>query len=228
MGTQQLILYTVVSLVVGVVLFLMFSVQQRGQEASMDATQYRAAKQGMLNLVEMVEQDFKNVGSYMYWDENASRFVAETSEPPNETAIRSDGVEREEVENGYHYTFEFHAQVDSTRPPAVVRYEWMPMDRVVTLENGTERELYRVERYVDGDLSGTSENMVTSMDVELRPDTTGAANTIFNPEDTRQIDVSITAVSPLGRGKFIEQSIFESAYRPRAMAIDIDQLGGSN
>ena len=229
MGTQEMILYAVITLIAGTVMLLLFTVQDRGQRASVDATQYRAAKIGTLNLVQMIEHDFRNIGATMHYDENQARFVSnhwyETENGsgyvPNPMelsyAIPAPGLTVDEEGN---HAFRFRAQVDRDEPPKVVRYEWGPTGESVTLNDGTERDLYRVARYVDGSLSGSSESMVTSMKVDLHA---GAGSEIENAWDARRIDVEISAVSPLGQGELIEQTLFRSSYRPVAMTIG-DQM----
>lgn len=215
MGTQQMILYTVATLIVAFVFFILFGVQRRSGEAAIDATRYRAAKQDMLNLVEAIEQDFKNIGSYMYWD--GTRYVAETLDPSD--AIEPGWYDSTAVAGGYRYWFQFRAQTDSLEPPNTVRYEWEPIeDETVTLESGEERQLYKVERRVDGTLDGSS-NTITEMDIELLPDTSDGVPTVFNLEDTRIIRVSLAGVSRLGKGDLVEETRFDAVYRPVPMII---------
>jgi hypothetical protein len=214
MGTQQMIYAVTASVIGGLVLLTMFWVQRRGQEASIDAVQYRSAKSSVLSLVEIMERDFQNMGAHMYW--NGTTFIGVTEDPA--AVIENTWYDSTAVPGGMRYMFQFRSQPDSLQAPALIRYEWEPIDgESVTLENGTVRPLFEIRRFAGGTLS-YSERTITEFDLEILPDTV-AHPLLVNMEDARIFKVELQAISPLGKGDTVEETRFAATYRPTAMTI---------
>lgn len=215
MGTQEMIYAAVASLIAGLVLLTMFYVQRRGQEASIDAVQYRAAKTTMLSLVEIVERDFQNMGAHMYWD--GTNFVGVAEDPAD--VIENTWYDSSAVPGGMQYTFQFRSQTDSLQAPVLIRYEWEPIDgETITLEDGTVRQLYEVRRLdAAGDIT-YRDRMITEFDLDIQPDT--VINPILiNLDLARVFKIRVQGISPLGKSQTVEETRFDATYRPVAMTI---------
>lgn len=214
MGTQEMIYAAVASVIAGLILLTMFYVQRRGQEASVDAVQYRAAKMSMLSMVEIVERDFQNMGAHMYW--NGTNFVAVTMDPAD--VIENTWYDSSAVPGGMQYTFQFLSQTDSLQPPGLIRYEWEPIDgESITLKDGTVRPLYEVRRYAGGALS-YNDRLITEFDLDILPDTVHTP-ILTNLEEARIFKIRVQGISPLGKGETVEETRFDATYRPVAMTI---------
>ncbi|NNF04185.1 MAG: hypothetical protein HKN17_06940 [Rhodothermales bacterium] len=217
MGQAEMIFAVLATVVAGVLLFAAYTVQKGGQDAAIDATQYRAAKIKMMDFAEVMQRDFGNMGSHMYRNAGGS-FTGAIVQPDDaiengwfsETPASTPG----EVQ-GF---FQFISQPDSTSPPVTVRYEWAPIDgETITLNDGTTEQLYRVDRLLNGNPGGRND-LVTEFEIALLTDTSNVP-ILFNLDRARVIDVRMKAISPLRKGEYIEETIFESTYRPVAMTI---------
>ena len=213
MGTQQLILAAIASVIAGLVLLTMFAVQEKSQIAAVDAIQYRTSKSNMLSTVEILERDFSNYGANLH--RVGTGYIGERLHPN----VINDNFfyDSTAVTDGMRYELEFLSQPDSLQPFGLIRYEWEPSGAVVTLDNGTDRHLYRLERYFDGNLTFTNERL-TDLKLDVLPDTT-LMPAIVNPVDIRLFKVRVRGVSPLGKAETIEETRFDATYRPVAMTM---------
>ncbi len=192
---QSWIGYLTAVVIAGFVLLLLFTVQEEGQRASLDALQYRQAKKGTLELTRMLELDFKNIGA--------------GTRAPNASIVTFDTLASPRV-------FAFWAQEDSTHildpvnwDSNLVRYEWQTLE-YVELERGTV-PVYDVTRLVDGAVTGSSTDIVTKLEIHLLDADSTTAATLA---DTRQIVVSVRGVSPLGVGDYLEETLWNTVFRP--------------
>jgi len=215
MGTQQMILLVAATVIAGIALFVLASVQERGQEAAVDAVQYAAAKEDLHNVVDMLERDLRNMGASMYFDAGGCNCWVGASVDPT-TVLQPGWYDSTIVAGGQLYTLQFVTQIDSTAPPVGVVYTWEPTGETVTLRNGTVRARQRLERRIGGTLSGVS-NDVSLLRLRLRQPESEPG--MVNLSDTRVIDVTLRTVSPLGMGAVIEETRFDATYRPVGMAI---------
>jgi hypothetical protein len=215
MGTQQMILLVAAAVIAGVALFVLASVQERGQDAAIDAVQYASAKEDLHNVVDMMERDLRNLGASMYFDAGGCNcWVGASLNPTN--VIQPGWYDSTNVAGGRRYTLKFYTQSDSTSPPDTVRYVWRPAGSTVTLRDGTVRTIQILERFQGGILTGWSDD-VSLLRVRLRQDETEPG--MINLSDTRVIDVSLRTISPLGMGEVIEETRFDARYRPVGIAI---------
>lgn len=192
---MQMILDLVVATVIaGTILLITLAVEFRGQQASVAATQYQAAKKGILSAVEWLEQDMNNLGSGFSPATDAIQHLDTTSSP------------RE---------FSFYARTDSATATAqLVTYEWEASESVV-LENTsppTQVPLYEFRRFIDGALAGTTPATFTKFDIHLLD--RDSVSVTANLEDTRQVFVELAAISPLTKGSFMEQTRWNAVFRP--------------
>ena len=185
----------------------LFAVQLRTQETSVDSTQYRAAKKSAVDVVRMIEHDFKNLGS----QHPGSGVPLHTL--PGGAAF---GIASIPDTTGSPRTFQFYSIPQRGQPPRVIRYEW-ETDGTVTLRDGTTRDTYRFTRTVDGTVDGRSAGTLTQLSFNLLED---AGNAITNVSNTRQIFVELRAISPLGKGTTIEETRWTGTFRPPALTIE--------
>lgn len=185
----------------------LFTVQLRSQDVSMESTQFRAMKTSVLNAIQIIEADMKNLGSRHPGNSSISTFALPAGaafgirNPPDTTsALR---------------TFEFYGQPAHTQPPSLIRYEWEAVG-AQTLPNGDSVDVYNFRRFVDGRPDGEVRDALTHLSFTLLED---AGNTITDLENTRQIYVELRAVSPFGPGRTIQETHWSTVFRPRGLAI---------
>lgn len=182
--------------ITGFVILILGTVSFRGQSASIDSTQYFAQKRMLLDLVQMVERDFSNIGS--------------GGTAPGTAVISFDTL-------GTVKNFTFRARPDSIAvpnfiltAPSTIRYEWQQAG-TVALRTGNVTT-YTLRRLVDGNLAGSSTGYITSFDIDFfAPGGTPVAATV---DSMRVVRLDVAAVSPLGRGNNIEQSRWTKVFRP--------------
>ena len=183
--------HAVAFLVAAAILFTIVGLQLRGQRAAIDTSQYYNSKEGAQALLELVEQDFHNLGAGML---DPSR------------AILPVGAQ----------SFQFYGQTDLSVPDSqLVSYTWTETG-TVSLESG-EVDTYRVTRTVDGAATATSFDSVTDFSITLRDEDLLVITDDTNPAQlarTRRIDVSATAVSQFGVGETIEETRWFRNIRP--------------
>ena len=196
------------AMIAGVVLLIVLSLKIRGEQTSIDAAQFRAAKIGTLSIVEAIERDFTNIGS---------------QRPDLDLAPENSFVAWDTL--GVPAYLVFWAQTDSLEGAKRVCYAWQEMpEKTVHLESG-ETPLIQVERKVDvgancsgGELAGMSTNMITHFEIHLLPDDSLTVTTITNlngPDaDVKRVLVRLRAVSPFGPGDAVEETRWEKMFRP--------------
>ena len=150
MGTQQMILLIAATVIAGIALFVLASIQDRSADAAVDAVQYASAKEDLHNVVDMMERDLRNMGASMWFDAvGCDCWVGASLDPIN--VIEGTWYDSAAVAGGTWYRLKFYTQTDSLSPPDTVRYVWRPspLGGTVTLRNGTVRTLQhaRPERF---------------------------------------------------------------------------------
>lgn len=194
MGTQNWIAQMLALVVAGVVIFIIAAVTLRVQRGSIATTQYQAAKTNQIDLVGLMDRDFRNIGS------SYPNYVLD----PENAIIAFDSA------NG---VFAFWAQTAPGSPPDSIRYEWT--------ESGTVRvdtgyvTAYAVERKVNGVFSGGSAGAVTRFDLRLLNDDGTPTGVLA---DTRQLEVNLSIISSLGSSEFVETNDWQTVIRPTALA----------
>lgn len=182
--------------VAGMVIFIIASVNIRVQQSAISAVQFRAGKTETVDLMSLIDRDFRNIGS---------------NYPNYELPIDSAIVGLDTTSNPRY--FEFRGQKEEGLPPQTIRYEWSPIGTVIVQD--TVRTAYQVQRYVDGNLSAGSSGTVTRFDVGLL---TSDGLPIASPAEVRQIRVGLSVVSGLGKSSTIEQTDWNTIIRPIALA----------
>ncbi len=214
MGIQQMILLVAASVIAGIAIFVLASVQERGQDAAVDAVQYASAKQDLHNVVDMLERDLRNMGASMYFDATCDCFVGASMAP---TSVLQPGwYDSTAVAGGLRYTLRFMAQTDPNAAPEAVEYIWEPTGQTVTLRNGTVRTVQSLERRIAGAVTGRSDD-ITLLRLRLREPEWEPG--MVNLSDARVIDLTLRTISPLGMGDAVQETRFDATYRPVAMSI---------
>jgi hypothetical protein len=192
---QNLIAYSVTILVAFVILMIIMTVNLRVQQTAIATTQYQASKISQADLVEMMDRDFRNIGSsYPNYALDPTTAII---------AFDSTGV------------FSFWAQTERGMPPATVQYDWAESG-TVRLDSGYV-PAYSISRTVDGNPAGGSSGSVTNFGLRLL-DSNG--NPVAVLSDTRQIDVDLSIVSSLGSSSLVETNDWRTVIRPAALAQD--------
>ena len=174
-----------------IVILIIATTQFRSRDASIDATQYAAAKTRVLAIAEAVERDFSNLGSGVDSVKYAIMGLDTTS------TIKF---------------FQFAGQTVQGDPTVrTIRYQWSQTGSVY-LANNAAIPTYTIERRIDGNISGTSMSTVTGFEIDLM--TADSSVVISNYADTRIIGVLLSAVSPLGVNTEIEQTRWRKVFRP--------------
>lgn len=188
---MQFIIDHITGVVVAATVLLVLAVTQfRGRDASIDATQYSAAKTRVLAIAEAIERDFSNIGSGM----DSVKYAIVGLDTTSSTKY-----------------FEFAGQTIQADPTVrTIRYQWT--------QTGTKElaagqvPTYTIQRIIDGSVSGSSLPTVTGFTIDLM--TADSAMVITNYADTRIVGVNLKAVSPVGVSKGIEQTRWVKVFRP--------------
>lgn len=224
---QNLIGYTISVVIAGLILLMVLALQFRQREVAVDTVQYEAAKSGILSFVAVVEQDFRNMGSQQ-------RALAKTASDVEVidavTKIYPDPAAEDYTVSGNDTTWivEFWGSTRPEQPAQLIRYEYTKLDgeTVRLMRNGVEQDVhvYDVVRLVDGVVTVRSSGEITDFSVIPRMkeecDTPDPERIPNKPWFTRKIDVEIKAISPLGQGEYIEETVFQSGYTPLGMTRD--------
>jgi limonene-1,2-epoxide hydrolase len=178
-------------IVSAIVILIIATTQLRSRDASIDATQYAAAKTRVMAIAEAIERDFSNLGSGVDSVKYAIIGFDTVSSP---------------------MFFEFVGQTVQGDPtPRTIRYQWQ-QSGYAQLANAVTRPTYTIERRINGVVSGTSMDTITGFEVDLMTADSNAV--VTNYADTRIVGVLLTAVSPVGVSKEIEQTRWRRVFRP--------------
>ncbi len=182
--------------ITGIIILILGAISFRGQSVSIDSTQYFAQKRMLLDLVQMAERDFGNMGS--------------GGTAPGAAVVSFDT-------SGTVKYFSFRGRPDSIAVPTyiqtapnTIRYEWQEVG-TAALSTG-EAKTYTLRRLVDGNLSGRSSGYITSFDLDFFAP--GGTSVPPAADSMRVVRLDVTAISPLGRGNKIEESRWTKVFRP--------------
>ena len=205
---MQEMIALVASVVIGAVILLILAlIQWKGQHSSIDAAQFASAKSGMLDLVNVFEDDLTNLGAGLSVADMENGLTGATANvggftgPFGSFAFDTSSSTR---------TVTFYAWADtSTTANAlstatnVIQYSWKTTgETVLVLDPATNtyssEPTYRLLRSVDGNPAGESLDTITEITIDLF-DASGAATGSL--ADVRTLEVTVKAVSPLGGGE---------------------------
>lgn len=211
---MQELIGIIASVVIGATIILVLAViSWRGNNHATSATQFSAAKEGMLDLAEFLEEDLSNMGagqSSATMRANAGGFAGINSFDSTSTPA-------------YLQFYSWHDRDDTISNTALnpsadynrqVRYEWEQTGTVQVFDpdvnDYVDTPTFMIERFVSSgggafDPAGSSIDTLTEieftfMDVDGDTLDISAPATLATLRDVRTIGVAITAVSPLGGG----------------------------
>lgn len=209
---MQLIFDNLTAVIVSAILLgTVLTVNLRGQESAVEATQFHAAKQQQAALINMVEYDFEDLGSGV---------------PTGEQMIVAYDVDVFGVKE-----FEFRREfVDNSGEAtlASVRYSRV-LDGTYETADGATLPRFRILRYVeaeDGSMARSTGDgfPVISFDIELVDDSGEAVATNLN--DASSINVSLRTSLPFQAGEQIQYMSWDGAFRPSNLARRGGAAGG--
>jgi hypothetical protein len=191
--------YVLSALVAGVVLFIVQMATLRGNEAAVSTLQYSAVKQSAVQMVGMMERDFQNLGSNFPYPNILSELAILQYDTTSTTR-----------------RFDFLAQTQRGLPPDSVSYRWREGEEVrLGKKSDQTRPSIIVERFVNGQLTGSNTGAITSFSLELQ---TGEGLPVMAGAETRQIVVEMTLIGALGSHGEIEESRWHATFHPMHMA----------
>ncbi len=170
----------------GTVLMILAVSQFSANDAVIDQTSYYATRSQIINMTEMIEADFKNIG------------LGVTPGTPIFNEVSGDAIE-------------FLRLLNNTDPvPSVIRYQKVPTD---TLElDGEQVPVFRVERLVNGVMVGHTPDRMREWVVELR---NVEGDPVVNVEDAETVHVRFLLVPPFNEDKgYIRQAHWTRTYAP--------------
>lgn len=199
---QAMIDHTAAVVIGATILFILFALSTRSNDSSIEATQVDITRTELRTLVDVIEQDFNNMGSGM-GDPNVSA---------TERVVRSRGTV------GGYETVTFLATPNDTGSPSpvLVTYRWK-QDGTAVLPDGTVVDVYEVEREIGGQ-TATFEN-ATNINVTMRYETLlPVSSAAYANSDSlaavRYLDVDVGMVSPVGTEDLIQQARWKKRFRP--------------
>ena len=186
-------------LIAGMLTLMIFSLQKTNQESQLEATQYYAGRTHVVAMVDMLERDFRNIGAGV------------DSSDPMILGYQWNNTDR---------YIEFVATVDTTiaATPDSLKYVLAPSKTVqITLDDSLQTvQCFELQRHIfDGStyvIDGLSMDTILDMDIELS--LTGGAPIGADLNETREITIKVTALSPMGVGKIIQRFRWQTTFKP--------------
>ncbi len=209
---QELIGQIAAALVGGTIILILAVIAWRGQSHSISTVQYSAAKEGVLDFAEVLEEDISNLGAGL------RNNVLRELDPPTSPLLDSDLA-------GAFYTGGPAAfdTLSSSTPRRIhfcswtargtdidptedvcddVEYRWVTGSSVQVFNPATGAydtvPTYLVERFVNGTKDGESIDSITEITFDLFDANNTPTSTL---PDVRAVQVTIKAISPLGGGE---------------------------
>jgi hypothetical protein len=195
---QLLIDHALAVIVGGIIIFVLAAVNFRAQQGAIQAIQVDATKGGLELVVNMLDQDFGNMGSGMH----------DANDDPSTSVITFFGS------NGAYEELRFRGLSDRTpnAEPSLITYRWR-VEGQTTLADNSVVDVYQIERLVDGNLSGGSLANISSFSLTLLNENMNVV-TPGNLHLTRFVDVDLSVLSPLGPEGLLEEARWVKQYRP--------------
>lgn len=192
----------------GTILLILAVVGWRGQHNSVSATQFSAAKEGILDFAEVIEEDVSNMGAgrtnnTLTNPAGYGAFVDASAYDPTGTPASIRFYSWTARDGTY-----LNPQVDYSN---VVEYRWQVTDSVQVQDPATHTfqtvPSYRIERFVNGTANGESIDTLTEVafvlydasGAELTPAAIASTPSLLN--QVRAVAVTLRGVSPLGGGE---------------------------
>lgn len=199
---QEWIGHIAAALIGGMILLILAVIGWRGQHHSTSATQYTAAKGGILDIVQVLEEDLSNMGAGL------TNNTIHSPSPPYAGAFYTDEGAPFDTTSATRiirfctWTDRATPLPDPTMDTCVrVRYEWSQTGTVqIKTPAGPYATVpaYKIERFVNGTKNGESADVYTQVQFDLFDENDTPTG---DPAAARAVLVSLRAVSPLGGGE---------------------------
>jgi hypothetical protein len=204
---MQALIDHIAAVVIGAaLLFMALAMIYKSQDSSIQAVQVDLAKMDLRTLVDIIEQDFNNMGSGMAG--------------PNASSDPTDRVVATYEVTGDYSHLEFWSLQAYTGPadPVLVRYRWK-QEGTATFPDGTSVDTYLVERQAAG--ATAVFDRVTDFSITLRNDDLASVPLGGTPDElrlVRYVDVDVGMVSPVGTEDLLQQTRWAKRFRPLNLA----------
>lgn len=184
------------TMVYGALALVLIATQLRAQETSIQQTIVYASKKQTLEFADMVEREFKLIGSGI--DARADMLQA---------------VETDEQGNARSFSFRYD---DEAGTPMQVEYRMVPTDSVTI--NDQSIPLYEVQRFRNGTRDGGGPRTVRRFRVQFLTDT---GTLTADPGDAELVRVTFTSTLPMGDldDFFLPETNWGITLRPMNLAI---------
>ncbi len=200
-----LVLLTLISIAVSV---MGFGIQRTSQNASIASLQYERVNKKVVTAIEMIEQDFRNLGSGV-----SSAAEAFPGAQVDTTSCRQSV--------GSMCYIVFQARIDQDVPtPRVIRYGWTKTDSI-SVKTGLEVErvpTYTLVRKVDGLYSSTLLERMTEFDVRLM--NAAGKQLTGPPQETERIEIALAVATRVDDSETYDyQRRWQNTFRPVSLII---------
>jgi len=188
--------YSLSAVVLGVIALIVSTLTLRGEEATVATVQYSSVKQSTMDLVGVMDRDFRNMGSNFPYPDILSEGAVinyDTTSTPNR--------------------FDFTGQTQPDALPDTISYRWQAGSPATS--DGITYPTVTLKRYVNDVLTGQNSGVITSLKIELYD---GEGAPVMDGADTRQIQVEMKMISSLGANGDIKESRWSETFHPMHMA----------
>ena len=201
---MQLILDNINAVMVGgVVLLIMAAMSLNTSEVQIDGARYYAGRLHSSELTQILERDIRNIG--MGVDTSQAKIISYEWTKTNRV-------------------FEFRSVADTTHtaPTRQVKYELVPSKVLITDTDSVQ--CYQLNRYTmhSGSymIDGQSLDTITDLNIQLLESDGSAVGSDL--KETRFVDVSLAAISPLGEDAAVRRFRWHTRFRPINLTIEAE------
>ena len=187
--------YALSAVVAGVIVLIIATLTFRGTEATVATIEFSSVKKSTIDLVAVMDRDFRNLGSNFPYPQMLSDLAVLNYDTVSTTK-----------------RFDFLAQTERGAPPDTISYRWTEGAPVES--DGYSYPTVTVERYVNDQLTGGNSGVVTSFSIEPK---TSTGDPVMVGNETRQIVVQLKMISSLGSHGEIRETRWSETYHSMHM-----------
>ena len=198
---QALIDHAAAVVIGAAILFMLFALNTRSNDSTVEATQVDLAKTELRLLVDLMEQDFTNMGSGL---------------PNPNTSAATSVITSYSTVSGYDVLEFSGLQNDTGTPdPVVFTYRWRQQG-TAALPDGSTVNTFEVERSTAGGPT-THLDKVTGFSLTLRDEDLAMVPLGSTTDElalVRYLDVAFGMVPPIGIEALLQQTRWAKRFRP--------------